>query len=435
MFSAGISANAINRALHAVWRSGMLCVDDSQLSQPTLKDGLSKVGSLLGLPASTRIGVALQMQRPPQVAITPLTGLRFEVPSMTVRLQMTHGDGAVESACMNAAVTVAASPWVQPQDSTIALDLHQMKIDQFELVACNGVENSTRLHFDPARLQRFVGKVALPMLRKRLDETRLSPSLINVAGFLVELKSVQMAEGYMVVSLDAHDVAPTGNTVPPETLTKTRVPSVVGPQMLKILVGGQDDVTKEALLQYKVRINGGEWSEATYGGRVDVAVSKDVSLIEVAAVDVDGNVDPTPLSIPVLVDDTPPNVSITGRPDSLVPEGSATVAFTASDDRAAPGGMTYRAKLMRVPDGGGVAQVIAERSLPGQMRVTFDGLAGGVYKIRIEVSDDVGNVTSRDVGFVVEGGGCSVANSPLGAFGPLSLLLAFFVLVGRRRKG
>jgi MYXO-CTERM domain-containing protein len=189
-------------------------------------------------------------------------------------------------------------------------------------------------------------------------------------------------------------------------------------------------------------MDGGAWSEPSYGGRIDVTTYGGAHVVEIAALDHDGNLDPSPLQLPLRVDTNMPQLVITEQPEPMLETDSATVGFAARDDRTPTGRLVYTAQLYRVPDGGGNPALLQSRILrPGQLSVTFADLADGVYNIRVIVADGVGNVTSQDVGFVVAAeGGCSLTptgsgGGPGAPTGLLVLALVAVLFIARRRDG
>ena len=445
MFGAGLSEAMLNQALHAVWSGGMLCLSSADPKLATMAQGLGKLSSALGQPQGTQLGFALRMLDPPRVRMSLQQGLELRLSKVMLKLTLTPPTGPAGEVIVNASLTVGGIPWINPSGNVLSLDLRTVNVGQLELTGKDG--QPAPIQLDPARLQRFIATVAMPVLRERLGEMPLSASVINLQsvladlnGFqgklgLVELKSVQVKDGYLAAYIDGHILEPSSDTSPPETQLVESPGAAVGPQVLRLTVSGQDNRTPSSLLQYRARVDGGQWTEARYGGRIDVTVNGGTHVVEVAAVDHDGNEDPTPLQLPVTVDDVMPQLVITSRPDSLVEDDTVEVEFAGRDDRTAPEQLKYTAELYRVPDGGGMPELVQSVDVPAVERaVTMADLPDGVYKIRVIVADGVGNVTSQDVGFVVATeGGCSVSGSPQAMLPTLLVLLALAVFRRRAR--
>jgi hypothetical protein len=284
------------------------------------------------------------------------------------------------------------------------------------------------IDLDPARLQRFIDDVVLPFLQQKLAAAPISPSVFNVLSFQVELKQIQVADGNLRAYVDGHKLATSGDDTPPDTWLTLRPGPVVGPQVVRLRASGADDTTPTALLRYRARLDRGPWSKPAYGSQLSVTASGGTHVVEVAAVDHQGNADPTPTVAILRVDDVMPTLTITGRPDHITAEQIIEVGFTGSDDRTPAGRLVFTAKLFRVPEGGGNPAEVTSRTLAaGATSVSFGPLADGVYKVRVIVADGAGNVTSRDVGFVVDARtGCNAA----GSAAPLTALLWLLALAG-----
>jgi hypothetical protein len=437
MFGAGLSQGVLNSALHAVWRSGKLCIASNDPAlQATLGPSLSKVGATLGQPAGTKLDFALQLNSAPQLKLTPGGGVELLIQGFGIRLAMTPPGGPLNQTSVEADLSVTAKPWIDPAGNTIALDLSRVAISRLEIKNADGTPAALQL--DPARIQRFISDVALPVLRTRLGASPLSPAVMNVQSYQVELKSVVIGDANLAAYVNAYALKPSGDKGQPQTSLVNAPGQEVGPQVIRLLVKGSDNRTPASLLRFRHRMDGGPWSEPAYGGRIDVATHGGAHLVEVAAVDHDGNIDATPLALPFKVDDVMPQLQITSRPESMLESDRASVTFAGRDDRTPAEKLNFTALLFRVPDGGGNPRAVASRALTrGERAVTFEGLPDGVYKIRVVVADGVGNVTSQDVGFVVVNtGGCAISSGSAGAPTGLLLLLALGLLLRAfRRRG
>jgi hypothetical protein len=143
--------------------------------------------------------------------------------------------------------------------------------------------------------------------------------------------------------------------------------------------------------------------------------------------DLAGNIDPSPVATSVLVDDIPPQLQITERPESLTDQRTATVGFTGEDDSTPASNLIFTADLFRVTDNGGAVELVkSESPPPGTRTVRFTGLDNGTYRIRVAVQDAARNVTSEDVGVVVTAGGCDLAG---GATEGIAVVLFFLLFL------
>ena len=433
MFGAGISEAVLNQAVYTVWRSGKLCIDSETLKLDVLTQGLDKVASLLGQPKGTKIAFSVRLLTPPSLKLTQQSGLQLFIKDFKLKLSLTPPGGPVNGAEVHADLAVSVKPWIDPGTNSIALDVKSVSIPKLEVQNKDGSPSSLKL--DPARLHRFIDSVALPMVRQKLSGTQLSPSVINAKVLLLEMKLFEVRAGYLAAYLNGHKLVATNDKMAPQTSLVKKPAEVVGPQVLRVHVKGTDNRTPAALLQFKARLDNGKWSEPKYGGLVDVVTHSGVHTVEIAAVDHDGNIDQTPVRLSFTVDDKVPQLMITSRPDSLVEIDTVAVTFAGRDDRTPADKLTYTAEVYRVPDGGGMPKLVQTHELgQGARAASVDQLTDGLHKLRIIVKDQVGNVTSADVGFVVEtAGGCSVSGSGSTPLAGL-VMLALFLCVALRRR-
>lgn len=435
MFGAGLSEALLQQGLHAVWRSGLLCIDSRSLTSPTVGQTLSKLAASLGQPAGTQLNFQLRLAAAPAVRFSRAAGVTVELKGIGLDISLEPPVGEPGRVAISADLAASGEPWIDPASNSIALDLKAMSVGRLQILGVKGLE----LGLDPARLQRFVAEVALPVVQTKLQGLQLSPAVISALNLVfVELKQIQTGDGYLAAYLDAHTLlgAAPDKQAPETQIVKAPGP-VVSPQVVQALVAGSDDQTPPGLLRYKARIDGGAWSEPSFNRRVDLVTHGGVHQVEIAAIDLQGNVDPTPAKVELKVDALAPELTITARPESIIGETAITIGFAGSDDLTPAPELAYSAELYRMPSGGGAPELIQSRLFEsGISSASFDRLEEGVYKARVIARDSAGNVTSKDVGFTVNlDGGCALAGAPAHADGVLlGLLLALFVVCARRSR-
>jgi hypothetical protein len=432
MFGAGVSESLLQQALHAVWRSGLLCIDSRTLALPLVADNLSKLNGTLGAAPGTQIDFQVRLGTAPKVRLSS-TGATVDLRGIRLDLTLTPPAGAPGQVTVSADMAVSAEPWINPSTNSVALDLRALEVSKLQILGKQG-----GFTLDPARLKRFLSEVALPVLQKKVETLQLSPAVMNVgSGFLAELRQVQVADGFLAAYLNAHSTAASaGDRSAPDTSLVASPAPVVGPQVIQIVATGSDDRTPAALLRYRARVDRGEWTEATFSRRIDVTLESGIHEVEVAAVDLNDNMDPTPLLLQFSVDDQAPALELTQQPASLISSDSAEVRFVGSDDKTPAAQLAFQAELYRVTDDGGVPELIAARPYqPGVSSARFDGLEDGLYKIRVIARDEAGNVTSEDAGFTVQReGGCAAGHGPAHASLPGGLLVILFLGAIRRSR-
>lgn len=433
MFTASVSQGLINRTFDAIWRAGYLCIDSRTVDVPILRQSLARLATALGLPAGTNLWFRVRPLTVPQVNLTAESGMELVLHQFDLTLGIEPPGGPNGGFGVEADIAISVTPTIDAATNSIGLDLRHVQVTRLDVHERDGA--IAALTLDPARVQRFISDVALPVMRGQLDKTQLSPSILNVQNYAIELKQLELSDGQLTTYVDAFDRRTiVADQVPPETRLLETPPAVVGPQVLTLRVAGTDATTPAALLRFRTRIDGGQWTDPQYGGRVDVVTYGGTHRIEIAAVDLQDNTDPTPVVIDLVVDDVPPHLDITARPDALINNGRFSVAFVGSDDRTPTQNLTYTVELLRVPEEGGVPELVQSQDFAaGTTSAQFAGLRAGVYKVRVIVRDAAGNVTSEDIGALVEDTGCSLAHGGRRPSGPI-LLWLLLVLLGRVRR-
>ena len=431
MFGAAVSESMMNRMLLTLWRSGRLCINSNNVELPLLKLGIDQAAAALALPDGTQLQFDMRLGTPPHIRFNEESRVvQLEVRDVAVQLVVAAPGGQPGQVSLEADISVNATPRVDQATNSIALTLNDAVFDRLKLVD-QGVASET-IRFDPARLQRFVSKVLVPVLQERLASRTLSPAVISVTNYLVEMKKIEVQGGSLAAYFDAFRVVDSDDTTPPDTAIKESVSSIIGPTTQAINVTGTDNETPPHLLRFIARVDQGEWSEPHFGGRVNFSLGGGAHSVEIAAMDLQNNVDPSPISFNFTVDGVPPELVIVSRPGHLVDgAGPIRIEFDGQDDRTPSGSLSYKVELLRVPAGGGQPEVVNTFDLnPGVREITFNDIANGVYKARVIVSDEVGNVTSQDVGFVVDSGGCNAGGTSSGT-GWWIVLLAGLWFCGR----
>ena len=433
MFGVGVSEQIINQGLTAAWRSGLLCVDSDRLTSPLLTENMSKLAPILGQPAGTKLLFNLRLLSAPEVSMTTAGGLTLSINKLLLRLVMTPPGGPRNEVMINTGISAAVIPWINPGDNSVSLEVKSLSMSGLEIPSTTS-EPGAGLSLDPARLNRFIAEVAMPLLKQKLSEGPISPSVVAVSSFLVEMRRFEVGNGYLAAYINGHIPVLGNDNTAPDTKIKGDMPMLVGPGVLRITAGGQDDKTPSALMRYQARIDRGAWSKPAYGGRLQLAVSGGAHTVEVAAVDQNGNVDSTPATYTIMVDDVVPKLSFWGAPDPVVADDQVTVHFDGSDDRTAADKLIFVAQLFRNNPADGTTDLVQHQTLsPGVREATFPLMQEGVFRIRVTVKDGAGNVTSQDMGFVVDHRGCSMLGGT-DTLPPLSLAALLLLLIRRRQR-
>lgn len=428
MFSAGVSEGLINNSLHSLWRSGRLCIDSRTFDNSAITSAVASLSGSLGQPEGTSIGFSFRLSSAPQLHFSASHGAVLNLTGVNLQVDVDHAQGLDGRVNVETSLAIRVSPSIDPMSNSIALDLEEISVDRFEMLG------DSALLLDPARIQRYIQTVVVPLLQKRLQTEQLSPAVISAQHYLVELKQIDVGDGYLGVYLDAYEPGQLGDDTAPSVTLVQGPGSLISPSVVQVYVSAVDNLTPTSLIRYRHRVDQGIWSELSYSSRVDFVAENATHQLEVVAVDQKGNTSTNPLVLGFDVDSLPPELSILSAPDSLIGIEPVAVAFSGRDDRTASQNLLFKVELLGVPESGGSPQVLESRPLQtGVTQASFSPLSDGIYKIRITVQDEAGNVTSADEGFVVEGQGCALSGARPSR---LALLLAmvFLLFTFRRRR-
>ncbi|MBT8494168.1 MAG: hypothetical protein KJO07_14020, partial [Deltaproteobacteria bacterium] len=286
------------------------------------------------------------------------------------------------------------------------------------------------LDADPARMEQLVADVVLPLLADSLESVPLAPALAPIEGLYVWIKDVGASGGWLRASFDLYSADP-DDDIAPETELEDR--SVVRAGLVSLKVTGYDNSTPEPLLRYRASLDGEPLKEAPYfAEQIRFNVEDGEHVLEVAAVDLNGNADPRPARVQLVVDGTPPLLDVLSAPGTFLPRGGAVSAsWTSSDERE---GVRSKWQIFALANNGLTGEVVAEGAAGSAGEMHVDDLnKNKLYVLRITAEDRAGNLTSEEFGFAFEQAGCRIADGGASDSAPLLLALALLA-AGRRRR-
>lgn len=428
MFSAGVSEALVNNTLHSIWRSGRLCLDSRTIENPAISSAIANLSGALGQPEGTNIDFSFRLSSAPVLHLSASHGAVLKLTGVMLQVDLGRDQTSAGRVNVEANLAIRVKPSIDPMSNTVTLDLEEISVERFNLLG------ETALMLDPARLQVYLQNVVVPLLQKRLQEQQLSPAVLSAQHYLVALKQIDVGDGYLGVYLDAYEPGQLGDETAPAVKLVQDPGSLISPRVVQVYVTAADNLTPTTLIRYRHRLDGGTWSELSYSSRVDMVAENPTHQLEIVAVDQKGNTSSNPLMLNFEVDALPPRLSIHSAPASLIGSEPLSVTFSGSDDRSADQSLLYEVELMGVPELGGTPQILESRPYQMSLReATFSPRENGVYKIRVTVQDEAGNVTSADSGFVVEAGGCALSGARPSSLA-IFLFMTFLLLTLRRRN-
>lgn len=437
----GISANygLVDDALYHVWRRGMMCVNDKTLEGLGLDTHhlLDEVAKMLpGFPAGTEFGIEVRAAAPPRVQGSAAEGggLTLYVEGLSVEISGRKPDGKTGTFRLELDLSMDANMGVDPKRNVMTLSFGEASIDR--LVIDDQI-SSAEAGFDAARIRTVVGDYIMPAMLEEMSGMPLMAPVFGFNGVYIILQEANFGQAFLSAKLDLF-LAPKVDDQAPDTRITDKPDGIANPKTAVLSFDATDDKVPEQLIQYQVTVDGevGEPSFVRQAAIGELGETKTYS-VQVAAVDLNGNVDPTPATAELLVDGISPGVAIRGSRVREVSGKSATVEWTASDDYTADDSLQARVEVYRLNDRKQALdkQLVETKEVsPGTTEATINIKNGDLYRAEVVISDEAGNesrtaLTLRTPGY---GGGCSASGSGTGL--PIGLGLAMMLLLGARRR-
>jgi hypothetical protein len=174
----------------------------------------------------------------------------------------------------------------------------------------------------------------------------------------------------------------------------------VVPSLAKLVLGGGDDATPLDLLRFEVTVDGAPRPASSLRQIMVGAPGVTATHHVVArAVDMAGNVDPSPVIADVLVDGVAPRVLILGDAAARVPAGAVSLEIYAHDDVTpdAQLGAFIDIRRYRDPTNMLTAESVATATVRAGERQATLSLDPGVYQVAVNVTDAAGNTLPSTV--------------------------------------
>ncbi len=428
-FQVALSDQAVNEALYEAWRGGVIQrLLRTPVANPRID--LSGVGAIqqVGLPAGTNLEIAADIESPLEIRFgrsAPnetqlfLRGLRVVV---DVRAPET---AAFEvEAVVNA--RAEASLRLDPGAGGVGLDIGELQVESIQLIG-----EGDEFEFDGARFERFIERTVTPLLAERLAELPVAPALFNVFGYFIALRGVESEDGWQRLGIDVHQVDES-DTAAPETSIDT-TPELLSAGATTFEISGSDNSTPESLLRFRAWLDEEAIVDEPSSIRLlSVDAANGEHTLRVAAVDLNGNEDPTPAEHRFRVDGTPPTLTLTQVPEGVLEANIVSASWEAADGE---GEVSTRWELRKIPASGQPETVAQSERLGASSSITYDELENGeLYELLIIAEDEAGNLASQGIGFSTNPGGGCACSVPGRSSRPVMWALALVGLVMIRRR-
>ncbi len=433
-----VNLGLVNNGFYSFWRTGLMCLDEQRIAALGVDLDLGMVGALLpGFPAGTTFTMETKLTDYPRLTSKPADGARLAIKLSGILLDV-HGDrpdGTRNTLHVEASIEATALIIVNPKDNTIYAQLEDAEILQLVI---EDERTAVDAGFDIAGIRHLVKNGLLPPIIEEIGAIPLTGAVFAALDYAVVLRTLTTNKAYLSAELDVFR-APKNDENAPDT--QIAYPDfLVNPHTAIVAMTGLDAEVATELLQYEVTVDG-EARPVSFTGEIKVGqlgVSKAYE-VQVAAVDLAGNVDPSPSVATILVDGILPTALLSGPRNVNADEGPVTLKWTMNDDLSTPAEMPTRLEVYKILDSSDAlsAKLIDTYELPPgttSYQVDLSG-RGGLYRVEVHVTDNAGNEgVSSMLLTSAESCGCSVGNSRSGLGTAFFFLLLGFLALGRRKQ-
>ena len=437
-----VNLGVIADAIYHVWSQGLMCVTPDTLAALKIDlSALDQLGTILpGFPDGTKWTLEANVGTPPAVEGSPADAAKLAVHARQVGLDIvaTLPDHTARSLHVDLDASITASVVMDPADNALALEIDAVKIDRMSVIDHLGLGAAGA---DLAHVQSELETSILPKALGQIGKIPVTgPVFGGIANAYVILRELRTTAAYLMVKADLF-MAPAADHNPPTTLVLDKPAGTVKPGDARLVFGGTDAEDPTELLAYRVIVDG-KAADPTFVRSLMVgAVGKSgVVHVEVHAIDLAGNQDPTGARADIDVDGVPPELTLLDDLRGAVENLAPVFTFRATDDRTAASAIAVH---LRVAPAGQTDAVMDADLAPGATRATLTGLVSGTsYDAVLTVRDQAGNETvatmSFDVASGASGGGSGCAVGGSGATAAVTALLvgagAVLAAMARRRR-
>ncbi len=416
-----ISHAAVENLVDSAWRAGWLCLDSRDL-------GVELGEVLEELAPDVDVALLLEVPERPSVTLTGedgVVGAALELPELRVGVSTFLPGAAPSLLTVKSGARLTADIRSDPTDNSLRLTPRELTAFGFSLETLSGP-----LVLDPQGLQQTMDVLVLPSFRDALEDLPLSGAFFAGDNLATEIVQLSVDERAIAAAFEIY-LAPAGDETPPETRLAETPPSFVPPTFV-LETSSFDDAPPQQQVRHRVYVDGVAESRLRVGR--DIAVRDLPSgphVVGLAAVDLSGNEDPTPVEITVTVDTRAPSLRLLSQPVGIIRETATVIRYAADDDWTPREALSVEFVVGQVSRTAEPDARIAVGTLPGGEPLVLEGLEEDrAYRVTLTVVDQAGNRSEQELAFAVDAEptlDCS-SSTPI----PWAILL--LVSIARRRR-
>jgi len=356
--------------------------------------------------------------------------MSMDITGMVADLDALLPDGETRTLHVELDASAEMEVGINPDLNAITLNSVGVTVERLTI---DEEASADELGFDFSAMRQLLQERVLPHITEQIAGRPLTgPIFGGIMRFYVLLREIRTTEAFLVARLDLFR-APEHDETAPDTRIVSVPTGLVAAKNAFIIADGTDAEIPTELLKYEGTVDGTRL-KASYVKRIPVGqIGKSGTYtVEVRAIDLAGNSDPTPARTDVTVDGILPRVTITDVPLGVTTTATPPLGWVMSDDLSDPANLTPIVTTYRLPSDGSAGQgdLIDTIELDRGTTATTLSLDRGNWRAVVTARDEAGNEASDSQVFTVDADaakGCGCVAGGRDAGGPGGL---FVVVMG-----
>ncbi|MBJ80140.1 MAG: hypothetical protein CMH60_02365 [Myxococcales bacterium] len=391
MLGVAASRYFIQEVLGAAWMSGWMCFDSRDW-------GLDLSEPLQGFLPGSSIAGNVNAMTPPQLFLNQAgkEDVRLVLPALDAAIEVDLGGNNPFTVQANTGADVSVALQIDP--SLQALVLEPLSIETEALVVDLPKDG---LIFSESAMAGLMQNFLLPSFVDTLKGLPLMPSIFVGAPIALSAEDVHIDSEYVqadvqVYPLDANDMEP------PMTAL-LNVPPHPSPRRVELSMNSADNYTPADFLRHRIWVDGEEQSESFYGKNLLLSsLDGGWHNISLAAIDLNGNEDASPVALLVLVDGEAPEIDIVSAPVGIWDSTEAVLEYSIKDDHSSAENLEVTYTLGQITREALPDIPLEEGRIKASGVLSFQGLPeDAIVRITIRAEDEAGNIGEAEAVFAV----------------------------------
>lgn len=421
--SVAINKPFVDHIVDMAWRQGWLCLDTRDLELIDLSAPLQL------LAPDAQMHALVTTPGRPSASFRPFTDgseLSIEVPSLSVDVSIGLTGGVASMISVNGDAVVRGAVQLDPIDRSLMVVPLSITSEGLNVSTSSGP-----IVLSEEGIEGVVRYTIMPLLEDNLAPLTLLGGLIAEAPVAISLDHLQATTDEIAVAIDIHQVDP-NDREPPETIL-LQGPTTPTPTRAKFQMSSIDNSPPYRQLRHQVTLDGIAEEELRNGRNIVLSgLTAGPHRVTLAAVDLNGNMDPEPVIVDLIVDDTPPTIELIDAPRGIIRDDEVVIAHRTSDDLSPTHAIRVDYRVGIVAKTAAPDLIIQRGSvLPGEPLVVAGLAEDEVFRVQLTAIDEAGNETTVETGFGVN---VEPTWSCAALPGSWMSLLGLFLLLRRRRR-